>query len=163
MIDKSTTARIGIILLFALTFTTIGWTAPVLYGTYAPADNIVDVHSYEAQNTTTESNQHYVCIDRTVTDGTSADVITELYLLNEDGERISIGQDTTERYYEQGRTTVIIPRDLPDDIEAGTYRYVSVSEIDTANGRVTREFAFTSDEFTISEGAAVEPTRPDGC
>lgn len=163
MIPEMSTSRIVIILLFAITFAVVGWSAPVLHATYAPADSIVEVHNYEAQDTTTNSDKHYVCFDRSVTEGTSADIVTELYLLDTDGNRIEIDRTTTETYFQEGRTNVIVPRELPDDLQAGEYRYVVVSEIDLVGGQVTRTFEFTSEPFTISEGEKVNPVQPNNC
>lgn len=163
MTSKMNAARIGVILLFAMTFAVIGWSAPIIYATYVPSEEIIEVHSYEAQDTTTNSNEHYVCFDREVDEGTSANVVTELYLLSNDGERIEVSRSTDETYFQEGRERVVVPRQLPNDLQSGEYRYVVVTQIDMAAGQVTRELSFTSDPFMVTEGKAKNPTIPENC
>ncbi len=146
--------RIAIILLFALTFTTIGWSAPVLYATYVPQDDVIEVHNYTASDTTVNSESHFVCFDRTVNNGMPADTVTELYLLNEDGDRIEVSRESEETFFQEGRDTVIVSRDLPENIFAGEYRYVVVITLEMANDRVTRDVSYESDKFTVTNGPA---------
>lgn len=98
MTEQLNLARIAVILLFSITFLMVGLTAPTLYATYVPADEVIEVHNYEAQDTTTGSDVHYVCFDRTVATGSSADVITELYLVGDDGKRIEVSRSDTTVY-----------------------------------------------------------------
>lgn len=155
--------RLIIILLFALTFTTVGWAAPVIYASNVPADQVIEVHEFEATDTTTESARHYVCFDRTVSNGMSADVFTELYLIPDNGDRIEIQSTNMDRYFQEGRSNVITPFELPENMVAGEYRYIVIAEMSMADGRVIRDFVFESKPFTVTEGEPVTQTRPIEC
>lgn len=157
-------ARIAIILLFALTFAMIGWLSPVLYATYVPQDQIITVHEFTAEDTTTASDYHYICFDRTVKSGAAADLFTELYLVNENGERIEMESETIRRYFQSGRDTVVTPFDLPEEtLVEGEYRYLLVVQMDLADGRVTRDFTYTSDKFNITDGSPQALVKEDVC
>jgi hypothetical protein len=41
--------------------------------------------------------------------------------------------------------------ELPDELEAGEYRYILVIELEMSDGRVTRALTFESDTFQITE------------
>lgn len=163
MTSHTNLARIGIILLFAITFLIIGTTAPMLYASYAPSDEIIEENEFTAQNTSTNSDQHYICFDRTVHHETSGIVFTELYLVDGADQRVEVGSETMSRYFQDGRETIVTPMELPDNLKEGTYRYLLVIEADLANGRVTRDFTFTSEKFTISSGESADETRPKTC
>lgn len=157
-------ARISVILLFALTFTFVGWLSPVLYATYVPADQIMEVHGFEAQDATTNAEQHYACFDRTVHRESTAKIFTELYLMSGDNERVEVESGTVQRYMQDGRTEVITPFTLPDNLHAGEYQYLLVIKMEMADGRVTRSMDYTSEPFTISEGSGeYEAQRPTSC
>lgn len=156
-------ARIAVILLFAMTFTLVGWTSPVIYASHVPADQVIEVHDFTAEDTTTESDEHYVCFDRTVATGSPATIYTELYLLDKNDNRVEVDSNSMDRYMQEGRTTVIVPYDLPDGLQAGEYRYVLVTEMEMADGRVTRNFMSKSEPFVVEEGQATNVTRPTTC
>lgn len=158
-------ARVAVILLFAVTFTLIGWLSPVLYATYIPADEVMEVHGFEAQDTTTGSDKHYICFDRTVHRETTGTVFTELYLVSEDGDkqRVEVQSDAVERYFQGGRTEVVTPFTLPPDLRAGEYQYLLVIKMELADGRVTRAMTYDSEPFTISDGPKQNATRPTTC
>lgn len=153
MTSEMNRSRIIVILLFAITFTLIGWLAPVLYATHVPQSEVIEVHEFTAQNTTTTADEHHICFDRTVHRSGSAKVFTELYLLNGDGQRVEIESNTADRYFQSGNTQVVTPLELPDNLAEGEYKYVLVAKFDMAGGRVTRTFAFHSEPFTVSDGA----------
>lgn len=163
MTSQINTTRIAVILLFVLTFTAIGWAAPAFYAAYMPADEIIEVNNYEPKDTTTGSEYHYVCFDRTANEDMAGDVVTELYLLDQNGDRIEIERDRQDVLFQQGDETVIMQRDLPENMKAGEYRYVVVATVEMANGRVDRQFTFESEPFTVSEGAPLEPSPPEDC
>jgi len=144
--------RIAIILLFATTFTLIGWLSPVLYATYIPSDQIIEVHDFEAQDTTTNSEQHYLYLDRTITKDRPGKVFTELYLINSNGrQQIEVDTEATDRYFQSGRTEVAIPYTLPENLQEGEYRYLLVIKMELADGRVTRTMDFESSKFEITD------------
>jgi len=151
MTQKMNRYRIVVILLFAITFTLVGTLAPVVYATYVPQDGVIEVNEFTAQDTTTDADAHYVCFDRTVERGTSAEVFTELYMLSEDGQRVEIESRTRDRYFQEGQEEVVTRLELPDNLAEGEYRYVLVAKFDMANGRVTRTFAFRSEPFMIDD------------
>lgn len=145
--------RIVVILLFAIAFTMMGWLAPVLYATNIPQEQVIEVHDFTAQDTTTDSTEHYVCFDRTAHHAASATTFTELYMLTEDGQRVEIQSSSTDRYFQQGRDQVLTSLDLPDELAEGEYRYVLVAQVDMADGRVERTFAFKSEPFVVNDEA----------
>ena len=153
-------SRVAIILLFAISFAIIGTFAPVLYATYTPESSIVEVHSFEAQSTTTQSQQHYVCFDRTVHQPATGKVFTELYLVDKNENRVEVDSRTMQRYFQEGRAGVVTPFSLPDDIKSGEYTYLLVIRMELADGRVTRDFAYTSDTFTVTKGESMNQTAP---
>lgn len=158
-------ARVAVILLFAMTFTLIGWLSPVLYATYIPTSEVMEVHGFEAQDATTDAKEHYVCFDRTVHKPATGKVFTELYLINGDGKRVEVESGTVQRYFQGGRTEVITPFELPNNLQTGEYQYLLVIKMELADGRVTRTMDYTSEPFTISEGSgdAYMPPRPESC
>lgn len=155
--------RIGVILLFIITFTLIGWAAPAVYASYAPADHFIEVHGFEAQNTSTDAEQHLICFDRTMHRSTSGTAFTELYLVTDDGNRIEVGSDTMTRYFQDGRHRVVTPLELPNNLEEGTYRYVLVVRMEMVDGRVTRDFAYESEPFTVNGYTEVQSTKEFTC
>ena len=147
-----------IVLLFAILFVVVGHFAPVAFAAYAPQSHYVDVHEFSAQNTTTASDTHLICLDRTMESGRTGTAYTELYLVTEDGTRVEVDSNTMERYFQGGRHHVKTEVSLPNNLQAGEYKYMLVIKMDLAQGRVAREFAFTSQKFTIEEsGAEVKP------
>lgn len=152
--SSETSVRIAVILLFAITFAVIGSAAPVLYATNVPQNQIIDVHEFDADDTTTNSDSHYVCFDRTVKYSTSAKVFTELYLVDKDGERVEVQSETMYRYLQEGRTEVVSIFTLPEKIAAGEYQYILVLQMNMADGRVTRDLVFNSNTFAIDNGDA---------
>lgn len=166
MTSQMNLARIAVILLFAISFTLVGWFSPMMYATYAPGDRIIEEHSFEAQDVQPSADQHYLCFDRTVHQPTTGQVFTELYLVSDDNpeSRTEIESKTMERYFQDGRAHVVTPLDLPDSLEEGEYRYLLVLKMDLADGRVERVFTFESDKFTVSEDVADRQTeRPITC
>jgi len=151
MTSKMNRSRIIVILLFAITFTLIGWVSPVLYASYVPQGEIIESHEFIAQDTSTTADQHYICFDRTVQQASAADTFTELYMLDSDGNRIEVTSNSDKQYFQQGRTSVITPLDLPDDLAEGEYKYMLVAQFDLANGRVERTFAFESETFVVND------------
>lgn len=153
--------RIAIIVIFAVTFMIIGWMSPVLYATYAPDSAIIESHGFTAQDATTESDMHYVCFDRTVHRAAAGETFTELYLVTEaDGDNVrrEVSFETNDRYFQQGTSKVVTPLNLPDNVVAGEYRYLLVIQMELADGRVVRDFTFTSNKFNITNGV-IEDTN----
>lgn len=153
--------RVLIITLFAVTFMFIGWVSPMLFATYAPPDMIIDSHGFNAQNATVDSSEHYVCFDRTVHRPAVGETYTELYLVPEDSSserRTKISTTVSDRYYQGGRSQVVMSLDLPNDVDTGKYRYLLVVEMELADGRVERPFTFVSDPFYVSEDGHINTT-----
>lgn len=156
-------ARVAIVLLFAITFIVLGTSAPVLYATYAPQGSIIEVHNFEAQDTTTESSQHYICFDRTIYQPATGEAMVELYLVDSDDRQVEIGSQAERRYFQQGKTEIIEPLELPENLKQGEYRYILVVSMDLSDGRVTRDFTYTSKTFEVMDGTSVDKDRPMGC
>jgi len=141
-----------VIILFTILFVVVGYLAPVMYAAYAPQSHYVEVNNFEAQNTTTADTSHLICFDRDIEHGSSATVFTELYLVNGDSDsRVEVDSTTMERYFQEGDYAVETKMNLPEHMEAREYRYILVMQMDLAQGRVTREFEFQSEPFTVVE------------
>jgi hypothetical protein len=150
--DDMNRYRLSFILLFAMVFMLFGWLTPVIYATYVPGDMVIEKHSFSAENASITQDTHDICFDRTVRRPASGRVFTELYLVS-DGDatvRTEVSSETMQRYFQKGRHQAVTPLDLPNDIEAGRYKYLLVVKLDMADGRVTRDFVFNSQPFTVS-------------
>jgi len=143
-----------VIATFSITFMLIGWMSPVLFATYAPQGQIIEANSFTANNATTTSDSHMVCFDRTVSRPAAGQTFTELYLINDNSgstERTEIAFEITNRYYQEGRSQVATPLNLPNQVVEGKYRYLLVVQMELADGRVTRAFTFKSEPFYIKD------------
>lgn len=159
MTKETTRWRILVILLFAITFTLVGWMAPVIYATYVPQEQVIDVHEFTAQNTTTTADNHHICFDRKVQNPLSAETFTELYIINENERRIDLSSDSNDRYFQGGNLQTITKYALPNNLTSGVYKYVLVAKIDMSAGRVTRTFAFESEPFRINDSIQLNESR----
>lgn len=149
-----------VVILFTILFVVVGYIAPVMFAAYAPQGNYVQVNNFDAQNTTTSDESHLICFDRDIKKGTSATVFTELYLVNgADDTRVEVDSRTMERYFQGGDYAIETRMPLPKHLEAGEYRYILVMKVDLAQGRVTREFEFTSDRFTVVDSESQQTTN----
>lgn len=142
--------RLHVALLFAILFVSVGWIAPAAYASYAPEDQFIEVHSFEAEDTDTSASEHTICFDRTVHESHSGTIYTELYLVSDSNASIEVDARTMNSYFEAGRHIVSTEFSLPNDLQAGEYKYLLVVEMELANGRVQREFSYTSETFTIT-------------
>jgi len=140
-----------IILLFGFMFASIGWLAPAMYATYAPQEQFIEVDNFEASNATIADDSHILCLERTVHEPSPATLFTELYLINDNGETYEVDSRQNNEFFEQGTDTIKTPYTLPEKIEAGNYRYRLVLEMELAENRVTRSFAFHSNIFTVTD------------
>lgn len=143
--------RVHTAILFAVLFITVGWIAPAAYTSYAPDSQYIEVHDFNAENATTADDSHKICFDRTVHEPNTGTVFTELSLIHSSGEREEVSTKTFERYFQSGNEEVITGLDLPSDLKKGEYRYSLVVKMSLLNGRVAREFAYTSDSFYITD------------
>lgn len=155
-----TFSKAHLMILFAILFITIGYIAPIMYAAYAPADRHIEVNSFTAQNTTTADSSHMICFDRDMRHGKSASVFTELYLLDgNNNTTIEVDSQTMDRYIQGGNKTIKTSMELPDHISEGEHKYILVIEIDFAQGRVVREFMFTSETFTVENSTVPQTTH----
>lgn len=156
--------RVAIILAFAIAFTLFGTFAPVIYASYAPQDNFMVVHGFEAEDASVDGGQHYVCFDRTVYQPNSGQAFTELYLVSNNNHRVEVDSGTMDRYFQKGRAEVISRFNLPSDLQKGEYRYLLVIEMQLADGRVTRTFTYDSETFNITGQEPVNKSvAPTSC
>jgi hypothetical protein len=146
-------ARIIVVLLFVIAFTLIGWISPVVYATHVSNDALIEGHDFEASDATVTDNSHIVCFNRTVHYSSPGITYSELYLVNDNGDSIEtkLTTNVNRRYFESGHNTVLTSFELPDELEAGEYRYILVIELEMSDGRVTRALTFESDTFQITE------------
>lgn len=144
--------------LFAILFITVGWVAPAAYASYAPQENYITVHEFSAEDTTTQAESHLLCFDRTVKHPRTGKVFTELYLVSDDNKTVEVDSRTMERYFQKGHRSVETSMPLPNHLEPGEYKYTLVIKMELAQGRVEREFEFTSQPFNVTEGPANNTT-----
>lgn len=142
--------RLVVAILFSIAFVTIGFAAPMLYSAHAPQSQFIEVHEFTAQDASTNTDEHYLCFNRTVHQPTSGTAYTELYLVNGDSKRVEVGTRTMDRYFQEGSHKVITPMQLSSELGDGQYRYLLVLQMELSEGRVTRTFVFESDTFTIN-------------
>jgi hypothetical protein len=151
--------RLHVAILFAILFVSVGWVAPAAYASYAPQEQFMEVHNFDAQDTTTSSERHLICLDRTVQEGHLGKIFVELRLIGEDNSvATEVDAQTMDRYFQSGHLRVETPMTLPATLEPGRYRYLMVIQMELANGRVQREFSYTSDAFNITEGPPTNNT-----
>jgi hypothetical protein len=135
---------------FAAIFILIGTFAPVIYASYMPASEIIEVHRFEPTDTTVDSEFHNICWERDSGDTRAASIRTELILLSNNGER-EISRTVRDDILEEGQKTITVRANLPENIEAGTYQYNAIIQVQLAEGRVTRTFRFVSEKFHVYE------------
>jgi len=148
-----TRSRIMIILTFALTFAVIGWVSPILYASNVPQAQVIEVHEFSAQDTTSTEDEHFICFDRTVHKPATAETVTELYMVGEDGTRIEVDSRKRVDYFVGGNRQVVQSVSLPDELAEGEYKYIFVANFNLADGRVERTFAFESESFYVNDSA----------
>lgn len=153
-VSSKSTTLIGIVLAVVF-FVGVGWTAPALYAANSPSENFIEVHRFTASDTTTGSEYHMVCFERTVRHEAPGDVIIELQHV-EDGEVTEVSRDSFRALFQEGRANVTEEASLPRSLEPGTYFYVLNIEMRVANGRVIRSFTYESTPFQVEEGPATE-------
>jgi len=139
-----------LVAVFGLLFASVGWIAPAMYAQYAPQDHYIEEHSFTAADVSATDQTHTLCFNRTIHRQSVGEVYTELYLIGDDGTRIEIKSDVNERVFQEDTRVVEMEIDLPDEIREGTYRYERIYVMEVAHGRVTRQFAFTSDRFNVT-------------
>lgn len=138
--------------IFIVLFMSVGWLAPAMYAAYAPQDRLIQVNQFEPQDATVDADSHVVCWDRDIYREATGDVVTELYLIDDNGHRTEIDVRRSETYFEQDNvTSIVLP--LPEQKRVGKYEYQAVITMELANGRIDRSFSFTSDTFEITEEA----------
>lgn len=153
-----------LVALFTLLFTTVGWLAPVMYASHAPADHFIEEDAFTAPDTSTDATVHRACFNRTVHRATSGTVITELYLVSLDGtQKVEVLSEEGNKYFQKGQYSIEVEIDLPASIPPGQYRYERVYTMELASGRVVRTFAFESEKFNITEGGQDTPTHTHSC
>lgn len=152
--------KLSVILLFIITFTFIGWSMPIVYATYTPADNIISVQNFDAQDATVNDETHYICFERTTNNDFTADLTLELFLIDESGRSIEVDRSRSEELLSKGPRSVIIEKPLPSGLESGQYKYEAIFKIDMANDRVTRTIKFNSETFLITEGQQTDSKKP---
>lgn len=158
-IMTSKLTKIGVALLFAVTFSVAGVVIPIMYASHAPDDRFIDVHDFEAQDAHPDDDAHYLCFDREVKRGATGTVDINLHRV--EGPSGFSGYvdggvsdaDASHRYFQEGHHKIIRPVPLPNDLREGEYRYVLVIRLELANGDVMRQFTYHSNTFNVTESA----------
>lgn len=143
-------SKVQTITLFVIAFLVIGYAAPIVFVAFSPEDRFVDVHSFQAADTYTDAETHNVCFNRTVNRPTDVDITVEVILLQ---ENVTVEKSSYEvdAYYQKSSEPIIIERQLPDNLEAGTYQYVHNVEASYFVNNVEKNIQFRSDSFTVHE------------
>lgn len=147
--ENSTQNKLIVVCLFILTFVVIGTVAPIAYLSIAPDDHFVDIDSFEATDTYSSADSHTVCFDRNVKKQSDADITIELLLLRADGEVIEVDSFDVDALLQEGDETVLVEREIQKRLEPGTYKYIHALKLDYANGWISKEFTFESNNFTV--------------
>lgn len=141
--------QIIIVLLFSILFVLLGWLVPAAYASYAPQNQFITVHEFDAADVHTYEDSHRLCFDRTISKPRSGEIFIELYTTTDNGNRVEIKTDKQEDFFQSGRSVIIRDYPLPDKLERGTYRYEIIATLKLTKGRVIRRFRFTSEPFEI--------------
>jgi len=143
--------------LCAILFIIIGWLAPVAHASYAPQDSFIEVEQFSTEDATLSQDVHEAHLTWTVKQTSTGRSYTELYLV-EDGDtdenRVSV--ESMRESFSEGKRSVTLSHELPEDVSTGTYKYVLVVRMELAHGRIVRTFQFESETFTVSEGNSTE-------
>ena len=149
MKTNTTEQRILIILLVSLLFLLLGWVAPAMFATHAPDTHFLESHSFEAEDTTAADASHELYWNRTIHEQRTGTILIELTMVSSNGERIDFQTYQQDSIYQEGRQTTVMEQELPEDVSPGVYQYEMVVQMQLSDGRVTRTFYVTSDEFTV--------------
>lgn len=141
------------VLLFAALFMAIGWVAPMLFYTYAPQSHFIESGEFYAENVSNGGVEQTICFERTIREPTSGKVFIELYLVDENGEKIEVLTRNTERFFQPGERTIREEVQLPDSLSDGEYRYERVYRMQVYRGQLKRTFSFESEPFYIGSGS----------
>jgi hypothetical protein len=145
--------------IFATAFILIGTLAPVLYASYLPQSNIIEVQKFQPTDTTIDNEYHTICWERDSDKNRAAHIRTELILFSSDSQT-EISTTSRNDIIEKGDKTINIRQPLPDNLLTGEYQYNAIIELELANGRVTRTFTFESEKFTIHHNKTQPPQQP---
>ena len=151
--------RIQTALIFCIAFVTIGYLAPVVFATYAPAGYYVDNVELEAGNTTVDAGSHEACLRYDAREDITGMMIRSMVLVSEDGEQIRVDHSSYETHFHSGSQAVDCGHTLPTDLEPGTYQYRISFTFTVEHGRVERTVTTTSNEFTVTENGTVEEVK----
>lgn len=153
LMSQARMLQMAVIILMTLLFIVVGYLAPAMFAGVTPDENHIEVHQFTVQDAGTNSTEHYYCFDRTVhaEDGATGRVYYELFTVNENGNRYEISAYEETRYFAPGEKAILSDLPLPDELPEGQYQYSLVIDMNMADGRVTRQFTFTSEPFTVQE------------
>lgn len=150
--------RVAVVLLFVISFTLVGWAAPIMYASHAPPNWFIEVHGFDAADANPESDRHTICLNRTIHTETTGKTITELYLVSGD-QQTRVSSDVTDRYFQEGTQTTLSATGLPSELREGEYRYLLVVRMNLVNDQLTRDFTFESEPFVVNEDVPEHPPR----
>lgn len=134
--------------LFVILFLVVGYVAPIVYVSVSPQEEFVEVHDFKASNTHVGADAHNICFNRTVNKATDVDITVELLLLR-DNVTIEETSFEVDAYYQGGDEEVIFSRQLPENLESGTYKYIHNVELSYFNGQTEKNIKIESNEFTV--------------
>ena len=153
---------VAIVAFFSMSFIVIGWMAPAVFATNAPADYYVEQNYFDAPDVSVSNTTHSYCFNRNLRKSGTGTIFTELYRLDENGSATQeVYSENSKEYFESGRLTVVGDVNIPNSTEAGTYRYVRTYRMQLQAGRVEREFTFKSEPFNVTGTEEIEPSRAE--
>ena len=143
-------------LIFCIAFVAIGYLAPVVFASYAPAGYYVDDVELTAGDTTVDAEHHDVCLTYDARSDITGMVIREMVLIDDSGELQKVGHLSHETHFKAGSQAMSCGHTLPSDLEPGTYQYRLSFTFTVENGRIERTVTTTSNTFTVTEDGTVE-------
>jgi len=150
-------SRAQLMVLCAIVFIIVGWLAPVAHASYAPQESFIEVEEFSTQDGHVSDHEHQAQLTWTVKESSTGRSYTELYLIEhgaDPSKRISV--ESMRESFSEGTRSVKLSHQVPNDVSAGTYRYVLIIRMELANGRVVRTFEFESEKFELHNKSTTE-------
>lgn len=151
-------STIKTVTVFAVLFLVIGTLSPIMYTNLSPKSNFLEINDFDADDTYVGGESHKVCFDRNVKRPADAEITVELLGVVE-GQLYEVDSFTVDAYFQKGEQDVSIERNIrrPNQLDPGIYKYRHSVTLYYHNERVTKDFTFNSDEFTVHESANKVP------
>lgn len=152
-VSRRTLKAIAIVLAVTTLFTVLGTYLPMVYHTYAPADEMVEVHKLHGHDQSVEEHAIVVTLDRTSAGSYQATFNAELVRIGDNGSRTWVDGWRREAVIQPGRenmtTALPINQDARSYLVPGTYIVRFDIQFKTGTG-VTRQVIAETPPFNLS-------------